>query len=144
MQPTKRQLERRQIYIKHQIVASGMSQPFISHSEQQDNPCINCGACCAFFRVSFYWAEAEDGGGTVPVSTTEKLNHFMRCMKGTNEPHPRCINLCGEVGQSVFCSIYDKRPSPCREFSHAWETDDYNEHCDRARAAYGLPPLPKP
>ncbi|MBB8903342.1 YkgJ family cysteine cluster protein, partial [Escherichia coli] len=22
------------------------------------NPCITCGACCAFFRVSFYWAEA--------------------------------------------------------------------------------------
>ncbi|HGC1012017.1 TPA: YkgJ family cysteine cluster protein, partial [Escherichia coli] len=20
------------------------------------NPCITCGACCAFFRVSFYWA----------------------------------------------------------------------------------------
>ncbi|EMK5322830.1 YkgJ family cysteine cluster protein, partial [Escherichia coli] len=22
------------------------------------NPCMTCGACCAFFRVSFYWAEA--------------------------------------------------------------------------------------
>ncbi|EFG2122847.1 YkgJ family cysteine cluster protein, partial [Escherichia coli] len=21
------------------------------------NPCMTCGACCAFFRVSFYWAE---------------------------------------------------------------------------------------
>ncbi|EJT1381768.1 TPA: YkgJ family cysteine cluster protein, partial [Escherichia coli] len=20
------------------------------------NPCMTCGACCAFFRVSFYWA----------------------------------------------------------------------------------------
>ncbi|EGM7481565.1 YkgJ family cysteine cluster protein, partial [Escherichia coli] len=19
------------------------------------NPCMTCGACCAFFRVSFYW-----------------------------------------------------------------------------------------
>ncbi|HBP8873638.1 TPA: YkgJ family cysteine cluster protein, partial [Escherichia coli] len=24
------------------------------------NPCMRCGACCAFFRVSFYWAEADD------------------------------------------------------------------------------------
>ncbi|EEX7666747.1 YkgJ family cysteine cluster protein, partial [Escherichia coli] len=23
------------------------------------NPCMTCGACCAFFRVSFYWAEAD-------------------------------------------------------------------------------------
>ena len=23
------------------------------------NPCMTCGACCAFFRVSFYWAEAN-------------------------------------------------------------------------------------
>ncbi|HDH0840599.1 TPA: YkgJ family cysteine cluster protein, partial [Klebsiella pneumoniae] len=21
------------------------------------NPCMTCGACCAYFRVSFYWAE---------------------------------------------------------------------------------------
>ncbi|THB82127.1 YkgJ family cysteine cluster protein, partial [Pantoea allii] len=21
------------------------------------NPCVSCGACCAHFRVSFYWAE---------------------------------------------------------------------------------------
>lgn len=26
------------------------------------NPCLSCRACCAFFRVSFYWAEADDGG----------------------------------------------------------------------------------
>jgi len=21
------------------------------------NPCIDCGACCALFRASFYWAD---------------------------------------------------------------------------------------
>ncbi|PHM54890.1 hypothetical protein Xhom_02856 [Xenorhabdus hominickii] len=58
-----------------------MSQTLTSQSELQNNSCINCGACCAYFRVSFYWAEAEDGGGTVPTAITEKLNNFMRCMK---------------------------------------------------------------
>ena len=38
------------------------------------NPCMTCGACCAYFRVSFYWAEASDGGGTVPVHLTEPLS----------------------------------------------------------------------
>ncbi|ENO4720751.1 YkgJ family cysteine cluster protein, partial [Escherichia coli] len=38
------------------------------------NPCMTCGACCAFFRVSFYWAEADDAGGNVPVSLTEQIS----------------------------------------------------------------------
>ena len=49
------------------------------------NPCMTCGACCAYFRVSFYWAEASDGGGTVPVDLTEPLTPFLRCMRGTNQ-----------------------------------------------------------
>ena len=31
------------------------------------NPCMTCGACCIFFRVSFYWSEADDAGGTIPT-----------------------------------------------------------------------------
>jgi hypothetical protein len=30
-----------------------------------DNPCVSCGACCAHFRVSFYWAEADDAPGGI-------------------------------------------------------------------------------
>ncbi|MFO5688546.1 YkgJ family cysteine cluster protein, partial [Klebsiella pneumoniae] len=29
------------------------------------NPCMTCGACCAYFRVSFYCAGAEDAGRLV-------------------------------------------------------------------------------
>lgn len=49
------------------------------------NPCMTCGACCAYFRVSFYWAEADDAGGTVPSALTEPLTPFLRCMSGTNQ-----------------------------------------------------------
>ncbi|ANM78138.1 hypothetical protein A4U88_4295 [Serratia marcescens] len=38
--------------------------------------------------MSFYWAEAEDGGGTVPLSLTEPLTPFLRCMQGTNSKSP--------------------------------------------------------
>lgn len=27
--------------------------------EDELHPCLRCGACCAYFRVSFYWREAE-------------------------------------------------------------------------------------
>ncbi|CNL05672.1 YkgJ family cysteine cluster protein [Yersinia alsatica] len=106
------------------------------------NPCVNCGACCAYFRVSFYWAEAQEGGGTVPNAMTEQVTPFISCMSGTNSKSPRCAALQGEVGQPVSCSIYGDRPPPCHEFERSGEAGVRNPHCDRARAHYGLPPLP--
>ncbi|SXC75106.1 putative ferredoxin [Klebsiella quasipneumoniae] len=59
------------------------------------NPCMTCGACCAYFRVSFYWAEADDAGGLVPSALTEPLTPFLRCMSGTNQRQGRCAALSG-------------------------------------------------
>jgi len=105
------------------------------------NPCMTCGACCAYFRVSFYWAEADDAGGVVPVDLTEPLSLLMRNMRGTNDRTPRCAALQGEPGSCVSCGIYEQRPSPCREFAMSGEDDVVNEACDRARARHGLPAL---
>ena len=85
------------------------------------NPCLACGACCANFRVSFYWGEANDATeGGVPVHLTEKLNDFRRVMLGTNRPEPRCIALKGEIGSEVNCAIYPQRTSTCRDFEASW------------------------
>lgn len=110
-------------------------------SQKEYNPCLTCGACCAYYRASFYWAEADDAGGSVPVELTEKMNDFRRVMLGTNQPNPRCIALDGQIGQSVSCRIYDKRASVCREFAVAWEDGTPNPRCDKARLAWGLAPL---
>ncbi|WP_454122835.1 YkgJ family cysteine cluster protein [Kosakonia sp. Marseille-Q7440] len=107
------------------------------------NPCMSCGACCAYFRVSFYWAEADDAGGPVPVQLTEPLTPFLRCMSGTNQKQSRCVALVGTPGENATCSIYAQRPSPCREFQMSGEAGEVNEACDRARARYGLAPLYK-
>lgn len=97
------------------------------------NPCLHCGACCATFRVSFYWAEAE--ALHLPAALTEQLNPFYSCMAGTNRPAPRCHALYGTVGGAVACSVYHQRPSPCHELAAG------DEKCNRARARHGLPPL---
>lgn len=44
----------------------------IIKTDPENNPCVSCGACCAYFRVSFYWAESESGGGTVPQISLSK------------------------------------------------------------------------
>jgi Fe-S-cluster containining protein len=106
------------------------------------NPCLTCGACCAYFRNSFYWAEAGDATpGGVPPELTERLTPFLRVMKGTNQPKPRCVALGGTIGESVACEVYELRPSPCRDFVPSWMDGVQNERCDAARAAHGMPPI---
>src|SRR5579862_8801548 len=95
------------------------------------NLCRQCGACCAAFRVSFYWTE----GLGLADEAIEKVNAHVACMAGTNGQHPRCVALQGEVGKQVACIAYDQRPSPCREVQPG------DEKCTRARARHGLGPL---
>jgi len=106
------------------------------------NPCMSCGACCACFRTSLYWTESDlaspDG---VPHCLTDHLqNHFL-VMKGTDIPVPRCIALSGSIGGPVRCTIYEHRPTACRNFAPSWEDNALNERCDKARCKWGLPPL---
>ena len=103
------------------------------------NPCMTCGACCACFRVSFYWAEADEAeGGTIPAAMAVRLNDFRWAMLGTEKRQKRCVALQGQIGKHVSCGIYDRRPSQCREFRVSWEDGIRNAMCDRARATYGM------
>ncbi|MBN1516094.1 YkgJ family cysteine cluster protein [Candidatus Sumerlaeota bacterium] len=108
----------------------------------KSNPCLLCGACCAYYRASFYWAEADDATpGGVPVNLTQQLTPMRRAMIGTLGSKPRCIALQGEIGVSVHCSIYPQRASVCRAFDASWIKDVPNERCDKARLTHGLLPL---
>ncbi len=98
------------------------------------SPCLACGACCAAFRVAFYWAEP------VPAALTERLDPHRAVMRGTRADPVRCVALEGTVGQATRCAIYDDRPSPCRELAPSTPQAG-NPQCDAARARYGLPPL---
>lgn len=98
-----------------------------------ENPCLSCGACCSYFRVSFYWAEALSL--QLPETLTEQVNDFYSCMQGTNQKEPRCVALDGQVGEKVACSCYEHRSSACRELQPG------EPKCNRARAHYGLEPI---
>lgn len=111
-------------------------------TETVSSPCLTCGACCAAYRVSFYWAEANDApGGTVPVEFTEKVSPHRRAMRVNNVRELRCVCLRGVIGERVSCAIYPDRSSTCREFLYDGEGGQANERCGQARARHGLPPL---
>jgi hypothetical protein len=112
------------------------------------NPCQSCGACCAHFRVSFYWSEAEPSlGGAVPPQMTTRLDPHRVCMNGADQKEPCCVALSGTIEQALNCAIYDGRPSPCREFAVDWAdgmlifAPEDLDRCTRPRAHFGLPPL---
>jgi Fe-S-cluster containining protein len=106
----------------------------MSGEAYQEQPCQRCGACCASFRVSFYWAEATGRG--LPEAAVEQAAPHLACMAGTNQPRPHCHALEGKVGEWVSCRLYELRPSPCREVQPG------DEKCRVARVRHGLPPLP--
>lgn len=98
--------------------------------------CQACGACCAAFRVSFYWTETDaHPEGTVPAGLTTPVTPHLVAMRGTDTKNPHCVALDGEVGKSVSCSIYPLRASTC----HDCEVG--SEKCNRARQRHGLPAI---
>jgi len=101
--------------------------------------CQTCGACCASFRVDFHPAELAGGafawGLGVPVEMTVPVTPAIVRLCGTDANPPRCVALAGELGVAVQCTIYDVRPSPCREF------DTEHAACNQARKRLGFTPL---
>ena len=106
------------------------------------NPCLRCGACCAYYRASFYWTEADPFlGGSVPPELTVPLTPHLVAMRGTTHPPMRCVALDGTVGDQVSCTIYERRSTSCHDVE-PWEEDgNPGMRCTKARAAHGLPPL---
>lgn len=105
------------------------------------HPCLTCGACCAKYRVLFHWSERLDDSLRVPSDLTVRISPHLDAMKGTELPDPRCVALKGTIGESVACTIYDRRPSSCRVFAASFENGVREDRCDAARVSKGLPPL---
>ena len=101
--------------------------------------CQTCGACCVSFRVDFHPAELAGGafawGEGVPAELTVPVTSAIVRLCGTDAAAPRCVALSGRIGEAVACTIYDVRPSPCREF------DTGHAACAKARQRHGLAPF---
>ncbi|HND86498.1 MAG TPA: hypothetical protein PLU50_11845, partial [Pseudobdellovibrionaceae bacterium] len=55
---------------------------------------------------------------------------------------PCCRALHGRIGQKAVCTVYQDRPSPCRDFAASYsDGKTHQPRCDQARQAHGLSPL---
>ena len=119
------------------------SAPAAPRIARVPHPCLSCGACCAHYRVSFHWSEAEPAlGGLVPAELTVPLRSHERAMRGTEGGgDPRCVALDADIGRHSRCSIHPVRPQACRDVAASWESGQPSRQCDQARLAHGLPPL---
>jgi Fe-S-cluster containining protein len=120
-----------------------LSGPSIYMSNHLDNPCFECGQCCQKLRVSFYHGEVlrDQGGeliGAVPPDLVTQITPHMVCMKGTETGKQGCIALHHDDQQGYRCTIYEQRPSPCREFNTLNDDGSINPLCDKLRKAVGL------
>lgn len=142
------------------------------NSKNNVHPCLSCGACCAYFRVSFsvsetsikktttninlsrvsseavnfdfnrYKCESKANSFNVPSELVELSGSTICSMKGTTHKHrPSCVAFVGKVGGAASCSIYENRPSPCRDFTASYEDGKHHPRCDEARRKHGLRPL---
>ena len=97
-----------------------------------DNPCFECGQCCQHFRVSFYHGEiAGTGAGVVPTELTTQITPHLSCMKGTEKGRAPCVALRHSNEEGYRCSIYENRPSPCREFNILNDDGTVNQDCQK-------------
>ncbi|WP_126445124.1 YkgJ family cysteine cluster protein [Sulfuricystis multivorans] len=104
--------------------------------------CCRCGACCATYRVTLPRVElASHSSGWVPNEMTEPYTPTTACMREHPDMPGRCIALVGVVGESVRCTIYERRPVACRDFAPLSLLDIGDEACNEARRRHGLLPL---
>lgn len=122
-----------------------LKEVFGSKNEKKLDPhknyCLDCGACCNYFKVYFSKKESSEFGGQVPQEYVEKYDDKHMNMIGRNKfkSGQRCKALDGEIGKQVFCTIYENRPSVCRAFEVISPEGYQNPRCRKARIQFGLP-----
>ena len=114
--------------------------------------CQTCGACCSFFCKDDLSDIGKRGYGifigdddvsklpkqlvvldqrSLPISGESWTDGWLRG-RFTDADGWRCKALDGQIGKSVACTVYEHRPTTCREFEPG------SEKCVEARRMKGV------
>jgi Fe-S-cluster containining protein len=98
-----------------------------------DNPCLTCGACCAYSENWPRFSTEDDAAlELIPKELINARGSGMRCEAD------RCAALTGQIGEATSCAIYAIRPEVCRTCQPG------DAECAMARRKFGLPVLSLP
>ncbi|QEH35910.1 Flagellin N-methylase [Aquisphaera giovannonii] len=99
-----------------------------------DYECDGCGACCGAYLI---FASVDDARREPRIEAeTQRLAGWLETPKWAYRLHPLPFHeSCCFLDADRRCSIYETRPTVCREFAAG------DEPCQKARAMRGLPPL---
>ena len=81
--------------------------------------CQDCGACCAH-------------AGDSAVASSNRIHRLPPLVRLPPTANTICIALQGPIGGPCGCSIYERRPPACREFTAG------TEECFDTRRIAGL------
>ncbi len=102
----------------------------------KDSPipdCTTCGVCCEFaVLVPVSFEESKQIARTIDVLLDDVEEEIVIDRILPRNSDGRCENLMGRLGESIGCSIYEKRPSPCRDFEAG------SDRCHEFRRMYGI------
>jgi Fe-S-cluster containining protein len=100
-------------------------------TNESENPCQACGACCAYSSTWPRFSTEEDATlDLIPAQLINERGSGMRC------EGERCAALKGKIAEMTSCSIYAVRPQVCRTCMPG------DAECAMARGKFGLPALP--
>lgn len=104
--------------------------------------CVTCGACCCnpdenreIGYIDYIEVDPHDRIMKKPdlvrrlVVLDDDLVPHMRLSQ-----HQRCAALTGRLGEKALCSVYQDRPSVCREFTAG------SKRCKQYRIERGIDP----
>lgn len=99
--------------------------------------CIPCGACCVYgLVIPINRREPEPLQRYIEVTLDDAPEIVIERVFERDPVDGRCVNMAGEVGVEIGCTVYPDRPQICRDF------DAGSDRCFGYRRMYGIdPPL---
>jgi Fe-S-cluster containining protein len=134
------EIDERQHRIPSQIPLSRLSK-LVSERVVTDRSvpvpeCIPCGACCVYgLIIPINRREPEPLERYIEVTLDEAPDVVIERAFERDDRDGRCVNMAGEVGVEIGCTVYPDRPQICRDF------DAGSDRCFGYRRMYGIDPL---
>lgn len=135
------EIDERQRRIPSQIPLSRLSKlvsgRVVADASVPIPDCVTCGACCVYgLVIPINRRDPEPLERYIEVTLDDAPEVVIERVFERDERDGRCVNMAGEVGVEIGCTVYPDRPQICRDF------DAGSDRCFGYRRMYGIdPPL---